>query len=496
MATAPDPILFFGRLHPLLVHLPIGFLTLLAVIEIADRIHRFKGAAQAREVVLIVTVLSAIATVACGLMLSSAGGYDPSLLFWHKWMGITLACGTVAAAVAFWTKQPQLYVATIIFTLLILGPASHFGGSMTHGKNYLTAYAPAWLGGQSVINQPMVAVKPVADPSHANVFRDLVQPVIAANCLACHNADKNSGQLRLDSLELITLGGKSGPAITPGNSAASLLIQRIALPPADAKHMPPLGKPQPSDDQIELLQWWIDQDGKDQKTVADLNPSDEKLALVSRLLHIPVPAEPGAVPPVPMNDLQGHIAQLSQQIGIVVSLQTDGGPWIIVNGALSRSLGDKQLAELSPLDPNIIDLNLAGSHVTDNGLTALESMPNLQRLRLDRTAVTDAGLLHLKKLKKLEYLNLVNTSVTDAGLKTLVSLPSLRHLYLYKTGVDPKSAADFAAEKVDKNQIARLQKQIEKLQDQIASQKIEVVQEIKPTTMPTTPPTAPMSKTK
>src|ERR1700760_4837175 len=100
----PSLILFFGHFHPLLVHLPIDFLSLLALLELANRVHHFKHAAQARGVVLLFTVIAAVLTVLCGLMLATEGGYDPHLLAWHKWMGIALAVCCILTAVSFWTK--------------------------------------------------------------------------------------------------------------------------------------------------------------------------------------------------------------------------------------------------------------------------------------------------------------------------------------------------------------------------------------------------------
>jgi uncharacterized membrane protein len=487
--TPPNLFLFFGRMHPLLVHLPIGFLILLGVIEITDRMRRFKGVGQAREVILIVTALSAIVTITFGLMLSSAGGYDTSLLFWHKWMGITLGCGVLACCYAVWAKKPRLYGGLLLFTLLILVPASHFGGSMTHGKNYLTAYAPIWL--RPGANQPVQAVaiqKPIADAASARMYRDLVQPVLEQNCVACHSADKSSGDLRLDSFAMIVRGGHSGPAFVAKNSAGSLMIQRTGLPAADPHHMPPDGKPQPGDDQLQLLQWWIDSGAPQLKTIADLNPSDDQLQLVSRLLKLPAPVEAGAVAPVARVDLQPKVDELSANLGIVVTPVAVDQPWVIVNAAVSRSFGDAELAAMSPLDANVVDLDLASTHITDAGLTSVGKMANLKRLRLDRTAITDAGLAQLKHLKKLEYLNLYGTAVTDAGLQTLAGLPVLRHLYLWKTKVDPTAAAAFVASKTDRRKIAQIQKQIEKLQSEIAGQRIEVVQGVKAATQPATKP--------
>ena len=67
-------------------------------------------------------------------MLSTAGGYDSSLLAWHKWMGITLGLVILAAAWALWQRQPRMYTGALIVSVLILLPAAHFGGSLTHGE--------------------------------------------------------------------------------------------------------------------------------------------------------------------------------------------------------------------------------------------------------------------------------------------------------------------------------------------------------------------------
>ena len=41
--------------------------------------------------------------------------------------------------------------------------------------------------------------------------------------------------------------------------------------PDDEDHMPPEGKPQPTADDIALLQWWIDSGAQADKTLAELN---------------------------------------------------------------------------------------------------------------------------------------------------------------------------------------------------------------------------------
>jgi uncharacterized membrane protein len=485
MPTSPNFVLFIGRLHPLLVHLPIGFLLLLGLVELLSRFAKFKTAAAARNIILTATVISAIITITCGLMLSTSGDYDPSLLSWHEWMGILLGLSIFASAFCLWQHQPRLYAAFLILSLLILAPASHFGASITHGKNYLLAYAPMWM--RPAVDapvRPLVKTQPIRAAVQADVYADLVKPLLEENCLACHNADKTSGQLRLDSFDQILTGGHFGPAIVPKNSIASLLMQRVTLVASDARHMPPDGKPQPSDDQIDLLKWWIDNGAPQSAKVADLNPNDDQLAMVTRLLKLPAPVDPAATPPLAIADAQSQIAVLSTKLGIVFTPLAVDQPWVIVNAAINHSFSDSQLAQLAPLSPNIVDLNLAGTHVSDAGLSTVSTMSNLTRLRLDRTAITDAGLVKLTKLKKLTYLNLYGTQVTDRGLNTLAVLPNLRHLYLYQTRVDPTAAAAFAASKTDATKIARLKEQIEKLQEQLSGASVDVVEGIKPTTRP------------
>src|SRR5258708_19517438 len=60
----------------------------------------------------------------------------------------------------------------------------------------------------------------------ADYFEAKVRPVLAANCYDCHT-DERMGGLRLDSREALLKGGKSGPAIVPGDPEKSLLIQAV-----------------------------------------------------------------------------------------------------------------------------------------------------------------------------------------------------------------------------------------------------------------------------
>lgn len=86
-------------------------------------------------------------------------------------------------------------------------------------------------------------------------------------------------------------------------------------------------------------------------------------------------------------------------------------------------------------------LELYGTHITDAGLLPLESMTRLQVLFLDSTKVTDAGVLKLRRLARLEILGLSNTTVTDKGVAVVSRFPHLKQLTLYNTRVGDATAS-------------------------------------------------------
>jgi len=61
----------------------------------------------------------------------------------------------------------------------------------------------------------------------ANSDYSAVDAVFNAHCLDCHAATEPEGQLVLEHFETLMKGGELGPALVPGKSADSLLVQMI-----------------------------------------------------------------------------------------------------------------------------------------------------------------------------------------------------------------------------------------------------------------------------
>ncbi len=100
---------------------------------------------------------------------------------------------------------------------------------------------------------PLLQVR-AADDAVA-FFESRIRPLFSEHCEQCHGADKQKGNLRLDSREGWQRGGDSGPPITPGKPTASLLSKAVGYTDRDLK-MPP--KKKLSDAQVADLRRWIE----------------------------------------------------------------------------------------------------------------------------------------------------------------------------------------------------------------------------------------------
>jgi len=78
-------------------------------------------------------------------------------------------------------------------------------------------------------------------PDQLEYFEKQVRPLLVEHCQKCHGAEKQKGELRLDSREALLKGGETGPAIVAGKPADSELIKALKYDP-DGYQMPPDGK--------------------------------------------------------------------------------------------------------------------------------------------------------------------------------------------------------------------------------------------------------------
>jgi len=93
-------------------------------------------------------------------------------------------------------------------------------------------------------------------------------------------------------------------------------------------------------------------------------------------------------------------------------------------------LNTANLARVLPYCPQLVDLRLKGTKLSDEEMVVFDYLKNLEYLTLTDTKVTDTGLEHLAGLKKLRVLDLSGTRIRGSGLVHLKDLDSLEYLGL------------------------------------------------------------------
>src|SRR3546814_263470 len=143
-----DIVSFFGRFHPLVVHLPIGILLAAILIAFLSRKEKFRFLAPALDFLLLLGAISAALACILVLMLAQGGDYDSNSLFWHQWSGIFLAvlCFAIYWFRTRWKKKTILlskyshYIFLVLLLLVFF--TGHKGVNLTHGSEYLWQHAP------------------------------------------------------------------------------------------------------------------------------------------------------------------------------------------------------------------------------------------------------------------------------------------------------------------------------------------------------------------
>ena len=98
-----------------------------------------------------------------------------------------------------------------------------------------------------------VATGAVAAPVDEHFFETRIRPVLIDKCFKCHGSEKASSEFRVDSRDALLKGGEIGPAVVPGKSAESLLLQ--AIDPANEDLQMPPDDPLPANVVADFRTW-------------------------------------------------------------------------------------------------------------------------------------------------------------------------------------------------------------------------------------------------
>ncbi len=412
---------FFGQFHPLFVHLPIGFWTLAFLFKWLSLKSEDSKYAQVLPLLLLVTFISSFFSSATGYLLSLSGAYEMELLDNHMWAGIALS---LVAGLLYWLQKNTIFQKVQwglwSFAAILLFVTGHLGGSLTHGEDYLT------------LNGGPYEKPEIENIQEAFVYTDVIEPILAEKCWACHSAKKQKGELRLDGEKWILEGGENGEILTGHQSKESELFTRLVLDKSDDDHMPPSRKPQLTDDEISLIDWWITEGADFNKTVKELQQSSEIEAALDRLVEKKAPSE---LPTDAIEMVDEQVLSTLRDFRVAVVPVTQTSNYLAVN-LVGKSFPDSVWAALEKAKEHIVSLKAKGSKLTEEQWQSLSEFENLRVLDISQTNVLDKYLAQFTELKELRVLNLTETGVTKDSIEKLKSLEKLRNIYLFGTSLD------------------------------------------------------------
>lgn len=454
---------FFGRFHPVFVHLPIGMLVLAVLFDWLSGNPRGEALRPSIPVILALGFVAALFSCITGWLLSGTADYETGLVNTHQWLAIatTVVAGWMLGLHARAQQgaqpdgqppaqeagpppvQPARYWSLLLLLLLLL--TGHYGGSLTHGEDYLTE-ALVGAGGKQSTGPVLDSVPQIQE---AAVYQDLVQPILEARCTGCHGDTKQKGGLRLDTEQYILAGGEEGEVL----GTESELVKRLRLPLEAKKHMPPRNKSQLTAAEIELLHWWVSNGAPFGKKVKELK---QEGSIASALSVLEKGGEAGGVAggsagtggtagtTTSPNDLlpvgtvrPPDTAAVNglRRVGVAVVPVARDQNWLSVNFASAQGTGELVVKQLEGLQQQVVALKMEDLALGLEHLQIIGKLRQLRSLSLARSVLTGADLAALKDLKELRSLNLVGTAVSLEDLKVLQQLPKLRVVYLYRSGV-------------------------------------------------------------
>ncbi|MFM2392046.1 MAG: hypothetical protein RLZZ546_23 [Bacteroidota bacterium] len=406
-----------ARFHPLIVHLPIACLLLAALFQYYIS-YKQRPLQDALHITLIVGTLSAFFACITGYFLSEDHAQSDTMKY-HKWLG--LATFLVSSWALYASHKAHKYSKWLLYALAILvGITGHFGGSLTHGEGYLFAQTK------------MVERKEISDIQEALVYEDIISPILSEKCYNCHSNIRQKGKLRLDQISHMLSGGENGPAVLANQSQKSLIVHRMSLPINDEKHMPPKNKPQPTMQELSIIQWWIDNGASSGIKTKDYK-QDSKIKHILSSWNQTSATE--LVLPEIKNMPDDKAMQYLNSKGVSLQALSKDSKLYTVNFIANDSITRKEIEALSNIKDHIYTLKLGHCKFDVKILENIGSFKNLHNLYVENTNLKDKDVINFVKIPSLQYLNVISNSLSINAIDLLCQMKSLKQLYVYQNNI-------------------------------------------------------------
>jgi uncharacterized membrane protein len=424
-----------GRLHPLVVHLPIGFIIAGLLLQWYDR----KNNEWTRIIAIIFQWGFISAVIACisGFLLYKSEGYSFDTVKFHLWLGVVTALFSLlmylrlanSSKIDLIKRLPVLFLSFAL--LFLISFTGHLGGNITHGSDYLIEPLPNSI--KTVLGVgPKVYEMPTLNEDNweeAVLYADLVQPILNNRCVSCHNSKKEKGELQLEEENGILKGGENGLVIEANDPENSSLYARLILPLEHEDHMPPKDKDQPSKEELDIIKVWIANGNPFKKSIGEMGLKKESIQA-----FFPK-AKDDTYPDVEVAEVSADTILSIKKKGFHVERISEKSNFVKVSCINNPSFSDEDFEQLSSIKNQIVYLDLGETQITDAIFEKISTLPHLSILKMDNTGITGQNIEVLEKLEYLKNLNLMGTQFEEANLDDLKSFKNLQLVYLFNTPI-------------------------------------------------------------
>ncbi len=442
-----DASSFLGRLHPLLVHLPIGFIILSILLETYSSLFKSQISNRVISFSWFLGFLASGISALFGWLLAQTGLYIEDNLYLHKIFGFILVGVTFIA----WVTRSSFFKDLIpknfnsltnFLIILILIITGHYGGNMTHGKNYLFEYAPEVIKNRFTSNENLVPEISTSLDS-MKLYSNVIEPIFTSKCLSCHNDQITRGNLNFSSLPLLLKGGDAGSPIDKSNPRNSLIFKRITLPTDNIKFMPPDG-PIVSYDEINAILWWIENSDKSNDVLSSIEIPDEIKISLSNVYNIDF-TDKEWFEKISVQKLdESKLINIDNSIFQIKFISSDKR--FVSVKYLKKNLSEDEFKQLENIKDHIAYLFVKDSNLSDESLNNFLSLKNLVNLDLQKNLISDDGVKILRKLENLEILNLYGTKISKNSLDIIKNYKNLKRVYVWETKISKKDLEIFNRE--------------------------------------------------
>ncbi|MDY7394218.1 c-type cytochrome domain-containing protein [Aureibaculum sp. 2210JD6-5] len=420
-----------GRLHPVIVHLPIGFIILgLLLYYLGQKKPEYK------IVIPLIFLLGGItASLACvsGYLLYQSEGFSYDSVKWHLWFGIITAifCFLMYYRLqnkSMLRKLPLVLIGILLFFLTSY--TGHLGGSITHGDDYLVEPLPNNIKkalGFEIFEEKKILLTE-NNWQEKKLYEDIIHPILNNKCVSCHNPKKSKGDLALNTFDHILVGGENGEVITANNPEESELYSRLILPEDNDDRMPPKDKTQLTNDEIKLIETWIAIGNPTEKSIKELE-------LEKNLFLSFFPKINTSYPNVEVAKASEEGIKSVEDKGIHVENLSKTTNFLSVTCINKPDFTDDDFESLSKISNQIAVLDLGNTKITDAIIEKLATLKHLTILKLDNTALTGSTIKKISSLEHLKSVNLTNSAFEGNYLKDFTSFKKLEKVYIYNTNV-------------------------------------------------------------